>query len=220
MLPHKVPFADVLPNLVSRISAMTQRDGRRLVAIAGSPAGGKSTLSARLTEALGEKGINAANIPMDGFHLDNRILAKRNLLKRKGAPETFDAAGFLTLMRRLKSEGEVVYPIFDRSRDIAIAGACLVPARCDVAIVEGNYLLFAEPPWDKLAQMWDLSVWLDTSVDVVLNRCVQRWIDHGHTPEAARARALENDVANARRIAAARLPADVTIADKAPANAT
>jgi fructokinase len=60
---------------------------------------------------------------MDGFHLDNRLLIARGLLARKGAPETFAASAFVHLVRRLKEEQEVVYPVFDRALDIAIAGA-------------------------------------------------------------------------------------------------
>lgn len=150
---------------------------------------------------------------MDGFHLDNRLLDARGLRSRKGAPETFDVAGFVALVKRLRAGGDVVYPIFDRSRDIAIAGAAVIEANCTLAIIEGNYLLFNEDPWRELASLWDLSVWLEVPEAMLRQRCVQRWLDHDHTPEAALARAEGNDLANARRIAAARLPADVTCLD-------
>ena len=150
-------------------------------------------------------------IPMDGFHLDNRLLDARGLRHRKGAPETFDAEGFIALMCRVKDGGEVVYPLFDRTRDLAVAGAAAIGADCDLAIIEGNYLLFDEAPWEALAPLWDISIWYDVPEAILLERCVQRWLDHGHTPEDARARAEGNDMANARRIADARLPADVTL---------
>lgn len=215
--PSERPFAKVLPELLERISALPSGEARKLVAIAGVPAGGKSTLADVLTEALQSQGVNAVNVPMDGFHLDNRILEARGLKARKGAPETFDAAGFLSLVARMKSEDEVIYPLFDRGRDIAIAGAGLLPKECDVVVIEGNYLLFDDAPWRELAGLWDLSVRVETSEDVVLDRCVQRWLAHGHTPEAARERALRNDVANAKRINAARLPSDVAISEKTAA---
>ena len=146
---------------------------------------------------------------MDGFHLDNAVLQGRGLLSRKGAPETFDAEGFVELIRRVKAGGEVVYPTFDRTRDLSVAGAAVIDAGCDVAVVEGNYFLFDEAPWRSLAGLWDISIWYDTPESVLLERCVQRWLDHDHRPEDARARAAGNDMVNARRIIGARLPADV-----------
>lgn len=203
--------ATAIAELVRRIVALPAGSGRRLVAIAGAPASGKSTLADTVTEAVNRSGRAARSIPMDGFHLDNRLLDARGLRHRKGAPETFDAEGFIVLMHRLRDGGEVVYPLFDRRLDLAVAGAAVIEADCDVAIVEGNYLLFDEAPWHKLASLWDISVWFDVPESVLTERCVQRWLNHDHTLEAARARAEDNDMANARRIIRARLPADVTL---------
>ena len=199
--------------LVERILALPKDRGRRLIAIAGAPASGKSVLAGVLTEAVNRAGRTARTIPMDGFHLDNRLLDAQGLRAKKGAPETFDAQGFIALVRRLKGGGEVVYPLFDRERDIAIAGAAAIEADCDVAIIEGNYLLLDEDPWRGLSPFWDISVWLETPEPVLRERLIQRWLDHDHTPEAARARAEGNDLVNARRITSARLTADVTLWD-------
>jgi len=197
--------------LVRAILELPPRDGRHLVAVAGAPASGKSELARALTEAVNRAGRTARTIPMDGFHLDNRILDARGLRHCKGAPETFDAAGFVALVHRLMRRAEVVYPLFDRGRDLAVAGAAVIEPDCDLAIVEGNYLLFDADPWCDLAPLWDLSIWLEVPEPVLLERCIRRWLDHDHTPEAARARAEGNDMANARRIASARLPADLTL---------
>jgi pantothenate kinase len=82
-------------------------------------------------------------------------------------------------------------------------------------IVEGNYLLLDEEPWRELADLWDLSIWIETPEEVVLERCVRRWLDHGHSPQAARVRAEKNDLVIARRIAGARLPSDFVFAERA-----
>lgn len=213
MPSSKNTATSALDVLARRIVALPKDGGRRLIAVAGAPASGKSLLARRLTEAVNGAGRTARTIPMDGFHLDNRLLDARGLRPRKGAPETFDGEGFVALVNRMKHGGEVVYPLFDRTRDLAVAGAAVIEANCDVAIVEGNYLLFGEEPWSALAPLWDLSVWLETPETVLRDRCVQRWLDHDHTLEAARARAEGNDLANARRIASTRLPADVTLSD-------
>ena len=188
-------------------------DGRKIIAIAGAPASGKSVLGAGLRDALCGLGWRAELVPMDGFHLDNRVLDARGLRARKGAPETFDLAGLRALVARLRLDPEIVYPLFDRTRDLSIAGAGVIGPDCDIVIIEGNYLLFAEHPWSDLAGMWDLSIWLDTPEQVVRERCIARWLAHGHDPDAARLRAESNDLPNARRIRAARLPADLSVAD-------
>ena len=212
-MSHPNPAPNTIPRaLMARLRALPA-GRRRLVAVAGVPASGKSMLSDALRAALVQDGHQAAVVPMDGFHLDNTVLEARGLRARKGAPESFDAAGFIALIQRLQSGAEVVYPVFDRARDLAIAGAGVVPTDCDFVIVEGNYLLFDEEPWSALTAMWDLSVWLDTPEETARARCIARWLAHGHTPEQARIRAEGNDLANARRIMAARLPADMTLAD-------
>jgi len=185
--------------------------GRFLTALAGPPASGKSTVAEDLRDAVLALGQKCEVVPMDGFHLDNSILSARGLLPRKGAPETFDAAGFATMIDRLKQGGEVIIPTFDRSRDIAIAGARAVPSDCKILIVEGNYLLFDDPAWHRLAPLWDFSIFLNVAEPVLEARLIQRWLDHGLATDAARARAEGNDLPNARRILAARLAADIDL---------
>jgi fructokinase len=199
-----------------RVAAIIARlrerpDARRLVALSGPPGTGKSTVAAALADALRDRGEAVSVVPMDGFHLDNGVLDARGLLPRKGAPETFDAAGFIAAIVRLTAGGEVVVPIFDRARDIAIAGASVVPAGTRTVIVEGNYLMFDAEPWRALAGLWDLAVFLDAPEDELRTRLVRRWRDHGLDERAALARAEANDLPNARRIRAARLAGAVTL---------
>ena len=148
---------------------------------------------------------------MDGFHLDNRVLDARGLRHRKGAPETFDLRGFARLLAEIAEGGEVVCPLFDRDRDLAIAGARVVPADSRVVVVEGNYLLYDAPGWRDLATFWSLSVFLEVSEPVLLARLMQRWLDQGLSPDDARARAEGNDMPNARLVTAHRLPADLAL---------
>lgn len=174
---------------------------RLLVALAGPPAAGKSTLARIIVEAFNAKQANIAKvIPMDGFHLDNRLLAQRGLLPRKGAPETFDAMGFVHLIQRLKTEDEVVIPLFDRSRDIAIAGAEVVKANHRVLVVEGNYLLLQQNPWQQLQALWDLSIWLEVNEDVLQQRLIERWLSYGFSEAEAKTKARLNDLPNAQLV--------------------
>jgi len=193
--------------LAERIGAIPCRGKRRLVAISGPPASGKSTLA----EGVAAQDAGARVVPMDGFHLDNALLDQRGLRGRKGAHETFDAAGFVHLIRRLKTEEEVVFPLFDRALDKSINCAGCVDARTETIVVEGNYLLLDRPVWRDLAPLWDFTVHLNVPEDVLRARLMQRWRDHGFAEEDARAKTEGNDLPNAAFVTANILPADLVI---------
>jgi len=202
-----------LDTLCDRIVVARRTPHRRLIAFAGPPASGKSTLADRACDALRARGHAAEVVPMDGFHLDNRLLDADGLRNTKGAPATFDAAGVLRLVRALQSDDEVIYPLFDRTRDIAIAGAGRVPADCDTVLVEGNYLLYDAPIWRDLAPLWSLSIALTPPLALLRTRLVARWLEHGLDPGAAALRADQNDMQNAQLIERHRLPADLEVED-------
>lgn len=191
----------------------SQADGRLIVAVAGPPGAGKSTLSEHLRDAINRGGEGPfVVVPMDGFHLDNAILDRRGLRPRKGAPQTFDCAGFAALLQRLRGTAEdVVIPVFDRALDLARAGASIVRADHGILLVEGNYLLLDEEPWTRLAPFFDMTVYLDVPLPELERRLVQRWLDHGHDEAAARVRALSNDIPNAERVVSRSRPADFVL---------
>ncbi len=169
---------------------------RFIVALAGPPGAGKSTLSAGLAETLG-----ARIVPMDGFHYDDAVLIERGLRSRKGAPETYDVAGFIHLMQRLhRADEDVAIPVFDRSLELSRAGAEIVPATEPLLIVEGNYLLLNDPPWSDLAPFFDLTVMIDVPLPELDRRLLDRWSQYAKTPAEARAWIDGNDMPNIRRV--------------------
>ncbi len=184
---------------------------RVLVAIAGAPASGKSTLAEEVAKRLRLQQCGAEVVPMDGFHLDNAVLEARGILPRKGAPETFDALGFVHTVQRLRDPEEVIVPKFDRPRDLAIAGAVAVPGDCPVVIVEGNYLLFDEYPWAQLAPIWDIAARIDVPMEDLRARLIQRWLTQGLSRTSATKRAEGNDIPNAQRVIDRALPADLIL---------
>jgi len=199
-------------------------NSRTIIGVAGPPASGKSTLAEAVVKAfIGQVVGNvpmATLIPMDGYHLDNDLLEARGLLARKGAPETFDADGFCEGIRRLKRPAkEAFYPRFDRQMDLSIAHSISVHPDTPVVVVEGNYLLLDSQPWSSLKDVFSATVFVSPTLDVLRNRLVQRWIDHGLDPEAAKRRASQNDLHNAELVLLNSTDADLVLrqdgADKA-----
>ena len=201
-----------LTHLVDMILARADHADRFITAIAGPPAAGKSTLAARLAEAISERGEKAAIIPMDGFHYDDAVLAARSLSHRKGAPETFDFPGFRLLLQRLRErEPEVAIPLFDREMELSRAGAAIVESDARILLVEGNYLLLDESPWNTLERLFDFSIYLDVPCPDLKRRLLERWNHHGRDAEAARHWVENNDLPNARRVAKSRRKADIVV---------
>lgn len=187
---------------------------RFVVAIAGPPGAGKSTLAEALGETLVAGGERAAVLPMDGFHMDNAVLEEKGLLQRKGSPETFDVRAFLSTVAAVRAnDGEVLVPVFDRSREIAIASARIVAPETRIILVEGNYLLLDEAPWDGLEGAFDFSIFINPGVAELERRLLQRWYDHGYDEEAAKRKALGNDIPNAHRVVDHQRAADLVLAD-------
>jgi pantothenate kinase len=194
--------------LAATIRAKAQAQGRFLTALAGPPGAGKSTLAAELVAALGQ---GAKAVPMDGFHYDDAVLIARGARARKGAPDTFDVAGFRHLLTRLRTEDEVAIPLFDRDLEISRAGADIVGPQDRILIVEGNYLLLNEAPWPDLAPLFDLTIWIDVPEAELDRRLLARWAHYGKTPAEARAWIDGNDMPNIRRVVAGSRPADLMI---------
>lgn len=153
-----------LPSALAAVGPLlAHRPGRVIVGLAGPPAAGKSTLATALAAALTDGGASAVAVPMDGFHLANAELARLGLADRKGAPETFDATGFVNLLRRLRvDEPTTVYaPTFSRQINESIGSAIPVAPEVRVVVTEGNYLLLDTPPWHEVRPLLDLALYLD-----------------------------------------------------------
>ncbi|MFJ6377757.1 nucleoside/nucleotide kinase family protein [Pseudarthrobacter oxydans] len=179
--------------------------GRRiLLGIAGAPGAGKSTFAAWLQQQFGPG--QAVVVPMDGFHLGNTIVEGTPLRQRKGAIDTFDAGGYLSLLRRLvrRDEAVVYAPEFRRTLDEPVAASIAIPAEVPLVITEGNYLLFEQEPWKDIRAQLDEVWFVDVPPALRLNRLVERHISFGMERTAAEAWAAGPDQANAVLIEATR----------------
>ena len=191
---------------VERAVALAAGPDRTVLGIAGAPGAGKSTLARRIVAAVdaAHGAGTAVQVPMDGFHLANAALDALGRHDRKGAIDTFDAAGYVALIRRLVvPDDEVVWaPDFDRRVDEPVAGSIAVPRSTRLVVSEGNYLLDTDAPWSALPDLFT-ETWACVVDDRVrVDRLVGRHMRHGRDHEAARTWALEVDGVNAARVAA------------------
>lgn len=199
-----------IADAIERAEAHARSQRRVLLGIAGSPGAGKSTLAYAIADRLGPQ---ACVVAMDGFHLAQRELERLGRAERKGAPDTFDAAGYVAMLRRLRDPQEaVVYaPEFRRELEEPIAGAVAVAAQVPVVVTEGNYLLLEGSPWSAVRPLLDEAWFVITPGELRVQRLISRHIAFGRSPEAARAWALGSDQRNADLISSTRHRADAVV---------
>ncbi|MFJ6238282.1 nucleoside/nucleotide kinase family protein [Streptomyces griseus] len=197
--------------LTDRARALAESGGRRVLGIAGPPGAGKSTLAERLAAELDGR---AALVPMDGFHLAAAELDRLGRAERKGAPDTFDAAGYVALLRRLRAPDPLhtVYaPAFDRSLEEPVAGALPVPPAVPLVVTEGNYLLLDDGPWAPVRTLLDEVWFLEPDPEARVRRLVDRHVRHGRPRRRAEEWVARSDEANARLVERGRNRADLIV---------
>src|SRR4051812_27892459 len=196
--------------LLSRARQLASSGQRRILGIAGPPGGGKSTLARRVVTALGDE---AALVPMDGFHLAQAELVRLGRRDRMGAPDPFDAAGYVALLRRLRDGTEdVVYaPEFRREIEEPVNAAVAVPRDVPLVITEGNYLLVDEGPWAQVRQLLDEAWYVVQDEETRLRLLIARHVEFGKAPDFARDWVLRSDERNAELVATTRTRADALV---------
>jgi pantothenate kinase len=209
-----------LDDLVERARSLAAGGDRAILGIAGSPGSGKSTLADHLLERLRPApppGLPAAawvaHVPMDGFHLADAELVRLGRRDRKGAPDTFDAAGYAALLRRLRADrDETIYaPSFERGLEQPLAGSLPVEPVARLVVTEGNYLLLDGGAWalvrPQLTEVW----FCELPEDERIRRLVARHVRFGKEPAFAEAWVHGPDQRNADLVAATRDRADLVV---------
>ncbi|GAY11614.1 nucleoside/nucleotide kinase family protein [Pseudonocardia sp. N23] len=215
-------FAGTFAELAARARALAG-DGtsRTLLGIAGAPGSGKTTLARALVACLAADpppgaapGQWVAHVPMDGFHLADVALRRLGRAGRKGAPDTFDAAGYAALLGRLRADDAEVTvwaPQFERDLEQPLAGAVGVAPAARLVVTEGNYLLLDDPAWRPVADALD-EVWFCASDERErLRRLVARHVEFGKSPAHAAAWVRDVDGPNTDLVAATAGRADLVV---------
>ncbi len=205
-----IDVTQFVPSLLAKSA-----NGRFVLGIAGAPGSGKSTLAQALFHELEQaRPGGAVVVPMDGFHLDNETLDKLNLLSLKGIPESFDALGFVNLLVKIKQANcsadakLVLAPRFDRSTESSIQDAIAILPSHSLILVEGNYLLLEEEPWNQIQPLCNAVWYLDVPESVLLPRLIERHKAGGKDHAGALEKVNSTDLPNGRLVAASRYRAD------------
>lgn len=209
---YRHPSMDALAERALRLA----RVRRALLGVVGEPGAGKSTFAEQLWARLEKvQPGRAVTVSMDGFHLAQKVIEARGQAAHKGTIDTFDADGFLALLRRTRAEtrNTVWWPAFDRDLEDSVAGAIEVAAHHQLVIVDGNFLLSTQEPWKQVKDLLDESWFLDALPEPRRERLTRRYISYGFTPQAARTKALGVDEHTSALIRSTHSRADLLLSE-------
>lgn len=197
-------------DLLTRAQTLANGPGRRILGITGAPGSGKSTVARLLVDAVGAA---AVLVGMDGYHLAEAELERLGRAERKGAPDTFDAAGYVALLRRLRTPdaGTVYAPEFRRAIEEPVAGAVAVPPGVSLVVTEGNYLLLDFEPWSAIRALLNEVWFLAPEEHTRRAWLTARHRRYGRTVEEATERTTGSDERNARLVAQTSNRADLIL---------
>jgi pantothenate kinase len=208
-MPIEINSLEDAATRLKEIAAST--DKRVVIGIVGKPGAGKSTLSEYLSKKIAYPEMSV--LPMDGFHMSNKVLVELGRLDRKGAEHTFDSHGFVSLLKRVREETQhpIYYPVFHREIEESIAGEGTVLPETRIILTEGNYLLYDKLGWEQVKDLLDESWVVTVNDDHRIARLIDRHVKYGRTREEARERSLGSDEINAQLIESTFQRADVIV---------
>ncbi|KAJ1412494.1 hypothetical protein B484DRAFT_316445, partial [Ochromonadaceae sp. CCMP2298] len=157
-------------------------------------------------------------VPMDGYHFSKRHMGERfqgaeleRAILLRGSPPSFDAEAFVSALTQLRVSGSGRFPSFAHGTGDPVQDEIEVRKQHEVVIVEGNYLLLDIPPWDAIAPLLHVSVFIECGIEEIERRVYMRHVGNGNTPERALLRVTANDSPNALQVLACKSRAEYVV---------
>jgi type I pantothenate kinase len=148
-----------------------------VIAVSGSVAVGKSTFSRVLRALLAQSNRTAELVATDGFLWPTAILEKRDLMGRKGFPESYDLDSMLNFLADLKAgKADLRVPVYSHEVYDIVPGQFQTVNRPELLIFEGlNVLQGSKGSEVVAADYFDFSIYLEADPNDVENWYIERF---------------------------------------------
>ena len=150
-----------------------------LIGLAGSVAVGKSTIARILRELLARWPSHSRVdlVATDGFLLPTRVLEARNLLRRKGFPESYDVRGLIQFLADVKAgRAGARVPVYSHLVYDVVPDEFQIVDQADIVIVEGLNILQAGSGQTAFASdFFDFTIYVDADVAHIRRWYVERF---------------------------------------------
>lgn len=184
-----LPLSSFLTDLRSLTQALRQTratllgrpqvDRPFVIGIAGSVAVGKSTF-ARILKALMQESspqLRVEIVTTDGFLFPNRILAERDLMKKKGFPQSYDLNQMVQFLEALTSGQENIHtPVYSHLAYDITGDLWTIEGKVDVLLFEGLNVLQMTSQSVVISDFFDFSIYVDADEDAIKTWFIHRFL--------------------------------------------
>ena len=155
-----------------------------VIGLAGSVAVGKSTIGRILKAVLSRwpEHPSVELVTTDGFLLPNKILEERNLMHRKGFPNTYDRSSLLKFVSDIKSGLPTESPVYSHLTYDIVADERIQIDTPDIVIVEGLNVLQTGPPGSEdeprvfVSDFFDFKIFVDAKPKFIRKWYIERFV--------------------------------------------
>jgi pantothenate kinase len=195
---------------------------RFVIGIGGPPACGKSAFTSLLSAvccAVAAAPIAAA-VSLDGWHYPNQYLDTHTLVRNgvevplrrvKGGPASFDSGAALAFLKLIRTEPRLAYPTYSRILHDPLPDGAWIEPHHHLILMEGNYLLVDQAPWDAFAALFDLSIFLTAPRAELIHSLRERHLRGGKDSAAVEKHMQFSDYPNMDLITQHSRAADITV---------